>query len=137
MFNVNVHSMLTLTPPHGTQIVQSHDGSFMIIFAKTDRDMIVGVIKGWLKEVEGLPAVAGKVQLVSVTPNAAPVRKGEVIKGDAEFPMVPTEKLDETTHVDIDVAEHMQAANKRGQHDGDTERPPPTEPHNEVPSLEV
>lgn len=183
------HAMIPITPPHGTQIVGTVDGTHMFIFDRSIRERVCTFLEGLLEQAR---AVTEKAASVGTTP--AEVTQGKVIVGDVVFPMVPTAppavetdappestdrvltmvggtletnlitgeqilhtdivsaysieltKLDETVHVDVDVAAHMEAANKRGQHteipelevptsrDTDlTPPPPPTEPQNNTP----
>jgi len=127
------HKMISIVPPHGTQLIAAVDGTYMFIFDRSLKAKVVDWLFGLTSEAEGTEETSPALVTSSET-NTVP--KGKVIKGDAIFEFAaPPAKLDETVHVDADVAEAMAEANKRGLHHGDTERPPPTEPNNAAPEV--
>lgn len=129
------HAMIPIVPPHGTQIIGSVDGSYMFIFDRSIRQNVCTFLEGVL---DAARAVTEKAPIASsgTTPL---VVKGSVLKGDMIFPMLPIAapaKLDETVHVDLDVAAAMKEANNRGFHK-DTEPAPPPEPSKPVHEAEL
>lgn len=127
------HAMLQIKPPHGTQLIGHVDGSYMFIFDRSLKLDVVGWLTALTLEANDVSPVTSVVS--SSGTSTAPVQ-GKVLKGDVTFEFATT-KLDETVHIDAEVAESMAAANKRGQHSDTEKPPPPTEPNNEIPSLEV
>ena len=114
------HVMLSLVPPHGTQLVGTVDGSYMFIFDRSLKEQVLLWLEGITAQAQAQSSSAPVVS--SSGTSAAPVQ-GKVLKGDVTFEFAATppkaaEKLDETVHVSV----------------GDTERPPATEPHNEIPT---
>lgn len=122
------HAMISLIPPHGTQIIGNVDGSYMFLFDRSLKGKVAQFLEELVEQVDAISMIVPAASS-GTTP---PAVKGTVLKGDVVFPMIPTSppaKLDETVHVDAEVVEHMEAANKRGLHK-DTEPAPPPEPSN-------
>lgn len=102
------HALIYMHPPHGTQIITQINGSIMLKFEyKKKLEMIEMLTKTFqdieaLREVPGLPGQKPTI--------ATPVAK--VVPDTGFIPMTMTTTSNPIP--DLEVAKHMEEANKRG-----------------------
>jgi hypothetical protein len=108
MFNINIHGMLVIQPPHGTQFLGNADGSYMLIYARSEKESIKKFLDSLIKQLDNLPQ--------PIIPSAAisePAKTGTVIKGDVSFQMVPNKPIDESSNKPPTIAEEMRELHKK------------------------